>query len=126
MIRIKVRGLDGLEHDFEVAEDRLKDGIHTLTSELADDSVKVAKRRASRDMKTGKHRDSIRSMGPTVSGGAGLESYGFYDFGGKVGPNRSIHREYVKGGRFLFPATKEIGVMAKAEKLADDVGDVIE
>src|ERR1044071_10247713 len=106
MIKVHVRGLDGFQHDLLVAEDRLLDGVHTLTSELADETETGARRRAGPDKLTGAAMGSIRARGPVVEAGMSIEHYGFADFGGNVGPKRSIHRRYIKGGRYLFPPVR--------------------
>lgn len=119
MIRIKARGLDGFMHELEVAENRLVDGIHTLTSELADETADDARGRARSGQKTGASMNSIRAMGPVVRAGDDVPWYGFADFGGRVGKKRSIIRRYIKGGRWLFPAVRDVGVVRRAEKVVD-------
>lgn len=122
MIRIRARGLDGFREDLSVAEERLVDGVHTLTSELADDTAKGARAKGYRGKKPKPEHavDTVRARGPVVSAGEGIEHYGFYDFGGKVGPNRSISRRYIKGGRFLFPAVRDLRVGKRADAVVDD------
>ena len=120
MIRIKARGLDGFMHELDVAEDRLVDGVHTLTSDLADETASDARNRARSGKKTGASMNSIRAMGPVVTAGDDVPWYGFADFGGRVGIKRSIIRTYIKGGRWLFPAVRDLGVVRKAEKVVED------
>lgn len=119
MITVHVRGLDGFQHDLVVSEDRLLDGIHTLTSELADETEAGARTKASREKLTGAAMNSIRARGPVVEAGVGIEHYGFADFGGKVGKNRSIHRRYIKGGRYLYPTVRGLGVVKQADAMVD-------
>lgn len=119
MITVHVRGLDGFQHDLTVSEDRLLDGIHTLTSELAQETGKGARQKADPDKLTGAAMNSIRARGPVVEAGMGIEHYGFADFGGKVGPHRSISRRYIKGGRYLFPTVRGLGVMKQADAMVD-------
>lgn len=120
MIRVHVRGLDGFMRDLEVAEDRLVDGIHTLTSELADDTARSARNKADRDKKSGDAMRSIRAAGPVVTAGVGVVYYGFADFGGRVGEGRRISRKYIKGGRYLYPSVGGLDVGRRAEETADD------
>lgn len=119
-IHVHVRGLDGFQHDTEVASARLVDGMWDLMGELADDSAKDARRRAEKGKLTGRSMDSIRAHGPVITAGADVEWYGFADFGGNVGPDRRIHRTYIKGGRWLFPAVRDVGVIRRSEDMVDD------
>lgn len=119
MIKVRARGLEGFRHDLEVSSDRLVDGVRSLMSELADETADDARDRARSGKKTGASMNSIRAMGPVVTAGADVPWYGFADFGGKVGRNKSISRRYIKGGRWLFPAVKDVGVVKRAEKTVD-------
>lgn len=119
MIRVKARGLDGFRHELEVAEDRLVEGVRSLMSELADEGADDARSRARRGQKTGASMNSIRAMGPVIRAGDDVPWYGFADFGGRVGIKRSIHRTYIKGGRWLFPAIRDIGVIRKSEAMVE-------
>ena len=119
MIRVKARGLDGFTHECDIASDRLTTDTRSLMSELADDTADDARGRANRGKLTGASRDSIRAMGPVVRAGDDVPWYGFADFGGRVGRKRSIKRTYIKGGRWLFPAVRDLGVYKKAEKMVE-------
>lgn len=120
MIRVRARGLDGFIHELDVAEDRLVSGVRDLTRELAKDAADDARDNARSGKKTGASMNSIRAMGPVVRAGDDVPWYGFADFGGRVGKDRSIVRRYIKGGRWLFPAVRDLGVVKRAEKTADD------
>lgn len=119
MIRVKARGLDGFIHECEVSSDRLIDGVRDLMSELADETADDARGRARSGKKTGASMNSIRAMGPVVRAGDDVPWYGFADFGGRVGVKRSIKRLYIKGGRWLFPAVRDVGVLRRADKMVD-------
>jgi hypothetical protein len=119
MIHVRARGLDGFRHDLEVSRDRLIDGTRSLMSELADETADDARDRARRGQKTGASMNSIRAMGPVVRAGDDVPWYGFADFGGRVGRKRSIIRKYIKGGRWLFPAVRDVGVIRKGEAMVD-------
>lgn len=119
MIKVRARGLDGFQHDLEVAEDHLVDGVRTLMSELAHDSAEDARDRARGGKKSGTSMNSIRALGPVVRAGDDVPWYGFADFGGRVGRKRSISRRYIKGGRWLFPAVRDVGVVRKSEAMVD-------
>jgi hypothetical protein len=119
VIRVKIRGLDGFQHDLSVAETRLVEGVRDLMSDLAREAASDARTRADRGKLTGASRDSIRALGPVIRAGQNVPWYGFADFGGRVGLKRSIHREYIKGGRYLFPAVRDLGVYKKADRMVD-------
>lgn len=119
MIRVKARGLDGFMHECEITSDRLVDGVRDLMSELADETADDARGRARSGKKTGASMNSIRAMGPVVRAGDDVPWYGFADFGGRVGVKRSIKRLYIKGGRWLFPAVRDVGVLRRADKMVD-------
>jgi hypothetical protein len=119
MIRVHVRGLDGFQHDLTVSRDRLIEGVRDLMSELSSETADDARGRARRGMKTGASMNSIRAMGPVVRAGDDVPWYGFADFGGRVGVKRSIVRTYIKGGRWLFPAVRDLGVVNRSEAMVE-------
>lgn len=47
---------------------------------------------------------STQSAGRVKGGGARYPYYPWLDFGGRVGPQKSVHREVKRGGRYIFPA----------------------
>ncbi len=112
-------------HDLTVAEDRLVDGERDLMIDLSRETRTDAQRLARKGKRTGRAMDSIRSYGPVVKAGEGIEHYGFADFGGKVGRNRSIERLYIKGGRYLFVAVRGLGVMRRADDMVDEATKVV-
>lgn len=120
MIKVKARGLDGFMHEMEVAEERLTEGVRDLMGDLSKEAASDARDNARRGKKSGDAMNSIRAMGPVVRAGDDIPYYGFADFGGRVGKDRSIVRTYIKGGRWLFPAVRDLGVYRKAERMVDD------
>lgn len=119
MIKVKIRGLDGFQHELEVSERRLVEGVRSLMSELARETADDARDRAKRGQLTGRSMNSIRTAGPVVRAGDDVPWYGFADFGGRVGKKRSIIRTYIKGGRWLFPAVRDVGVIKRADAMVD-------
>lgn len=119
MIELHLKGLDEKQAALTQAERRLADGMPELENELADDMANLARRKARSDSKSGRAMGSIRAMGPAVSAGMDIDYYGFFDFGGKVGYKDRVVRRYIRGGRYLFPAMTEIGVIRQAEAFAD-------
>ncbi|MGI8425550.1 MAG: hypothetical protein ACR2M4_02935 [Actinomycetota bacterium] len=119
MIDIRTKGLDTLPGDLTAVRRKFVDGARDLENELADDVAKKAKGNAARDILTGEASGSIRAMGPKVTAGEGVDHYAFADFGGRVGIRKSVKRPFIRGGRYLFPAAKEVGVIRRAEKMID-------
>lgn len=61
-------------------------------------------------------------------GGARASYYPWLDFGGRVGVNKSVHRPFLRQGRFIFPtySARRAWVLQRLErglvKLAEDAG----
>lgn len=81
----------------------------------------------------GHARDSIKAQSTQsatriTAGGNKYPYYPWLDFGGKVGPNRSVSRPFLSDGRYIWHsyATKRTEVLAELEKglsqLIKDVG----
>lgn len=54
-------------------------------------------------------------------GGAKASYMPWLDFGGKVGRNRSVHRPFIPGGRYVYPTLSD-----KNEEVVDKIDEVIE
>ena len=119
MIQVKVKGLTEKQEAITESARRLADGVPELEESLADDMANLARRKARTGSKTGRAMCTIRAMGSTVSAGMDIDYYGFFDFGGKVGYKKRVIRKYIRGGRYLFPAIQEIGVLNEAEKMVE-------
>lgn len=65
-----------------------------------------------------KVRKQQRSASLAV-GGTKAPYYPWLDFGGTVGPARSIRRQFIPGGRYIFPTLKQKDAEVKAK--VDDV-----
>lgn len=59
-------------------------------------------KRSGRASKSVKPR-STRTAARVVGGGNRAPHYPWLDFGGRVGRKRSVEREYIQGGRYLYP-----------------------
>lgn len=68
---------------------------------------------------------STTRMARVSMGGAKAPYAGFIEFGGRVGRNKSIKREFIKDGRYLYPAffAKRDAVQ---HKLSSEIGRLIE
>ena len=49
---------------------------------------------------------STQRMGQVKAGGGRAKYYPWLDFGGSVGRHKSVHRPFLKTGRYLFAAYK--------------------
>lgn len=62
------------------------------------------------------------------AGGARVPYYPWLDFGGSVGRNKSVHRPFIKAGRYLYPTVRDRRAMIQEEledglkRLARNVG----
>jgi hypothetical protein len=50
---------------------------------------------------------STRTAARIKAGGRRASHYPWLDFGGSVGPQKSVHRPFIREGRYLFPAYAE-------------------
>lgn len=103
---------------------RLRAGFNESARIVAEEA------RTSVPKKSGTLAGTIRASSTTrharVSmGGARAPYAGFIEFGGHVGRNKSVHREYIAGGRYLFPAFKnkrtevEVAMSAMVRRLIE-------
>lgn len=66
---------------------------------------------------------STRTAARIKAGGRRAEYYPWLDFGGSVGPQKSVHRPFIREGRYLFPAYADHRdeMVAKLEEALVDV-----
>ena len=81
----------------------LRTGLKEAAGVVARDAARAVPRR------TGRAAASVRpvSRGNTIfvqGGGARVPYYGWLEFGGRVGRNRSVSRPKVRNGRYIRPA----------------------
>lgn len=118
-VRVEIRGGRELARAFKQLETGLDKELRLAFKEIA---RFVANRAASKvERLTGRAAASLKpratSSGAGIAfGGSAAEHYPWLDFGGRVGRNRSIVREIVPGGRYVYPtigeSKEEIGQMA--------------
>jgi hypothetical protein len=84
---------------------------------VADEARSKVPRRTGRAASTYRAR-STRTAARVAIGGAKAKYVPWLDFGGRTGPDKSVHRQFIKSGRYLFPALerKRPEVLAKLEK----------
>jgi hypothetical protein len=103
---IRVRGIE----EWRANLARLMSGLSDMADDVARESAQGVKRRARALTPVGPGlnghaRSSINVRGATVRGGSRTYPYfGWLDFGGRVGINRSVHRPYLRSGRIMFVA----------------------
>jgi hypothetical protein len=107
---IKIEGLTRLNRSLrEISKDAPKQ-LRLVGNEAAELVVDDAKPEvptlsgtAARSVKAA----STRTAAQVKAGGKRAPWYPWLDFGGRVGVNRSVKRQFIKGGRYIFPAYKD-------------------
>lgn len=104
---IKITGLAEFNRSLRKLSKDAPKALRLVGNEAAQFVVKGAQ--AEIPTLTGAASNSIRASSTRTSarvraGGAKVPYYGFLDYGGSVGINDSVHREFIKTGRYLYPA----------------------
>lgn len=104
---IKVTGLREFKAGLRELDSKAPRGLRLAGNKAADVIVAAAKPRV--PVRTGRAAGSIRAAstqtGARVSGGSSaVPYYGWLDFGGRVGRKRSVHRTFLKTGRYIWRA----------------------
>ncbi len=104
---VKVEGLAEFNRNLRKLDSELPKVLRQAHNEAAQLIVRYAQPRVPR--KTGRAAGTIKARSTRtetrVSGGSKRASYyPWLDFGGRVGPSRSVHRPFIKQGRYLYPA----------------------
>jgi hypothetical protein len=107
---IHVSGLREFQRGLKGIDKNAPKGLRTAGNEAAGIVVKEAKPRVPQGPNKGGHalssvRASSTRTAARVSGGSKkFPYYAWLDFGGRVGRNNSVHRPFVKEGRYIWPA----------------------
>ena len=128
---IKIRGLKEFQASLRAAEDGLQKQLRIVFNEAAD--VVVSSARPLIPHRSGRLAGSLRASSgqrdaSVKMGGAKLGYAGWIEFGGRVGPKKSVRRPFVPAGRTMYPAvrredTKLTDVMEKGlNRLAQEAG----
>lgn len=104
---IKVTGLAEFNRNLRKLDSELPKVLRLAHNEAAQLIVDYARPRVPR--KSGRAAGTIKAKSTRtetrVSGGSKRVSYyPWLDFGGRVGPKRSVRRPFIKQGRYLYPA----------------------
>jgi len=97
------KGLRGIDRD-------LPKGVRLLLNDVAQIVVDAAKPKVV--SKTGAARGSLKAASTQTAakisaGGTKAPYYPWLDFGGRVGKRKSVRREFIQGGRYIFPTVAE-------------------
>lgn len=108
--RIRVEGLRELNAKLRRLDRDLPKGLRLAGNAAAEIVVHAAQPRVPR--RTGRAAGSIkkastRTAARVQGGGARVPYYPWLDFGGRVGRRHSVHRPFLKEGRYIWAAFAE-------------------
>lgn len=107
---IRIEGLREFRRALREADRNAPKGLRLAGNKAAEIVVTAARPRVPLGPGKGGHaRDSIRaastqSAARVKGGGARFPYYPWLDFGGSVGRKRSVHRPFIKEGRYIWRA----------------------
>lgn len=89
------------------AQKQLKDVFNTAAD------LVVNRARPKVPSRSGRARQSVRSRSgqrdaKVMGGSARASYYAWLDFGGRVGRRGSVRRQFIKGGRYIYPSYNEV------------------
>jgi len=104
---IRVEGLAEFARKLKRLDAQLPKALRLALNQAADVIVETAQPQV--PTRSGRARASIRSrstrtLARVSAGGDQAPYYAWLDFGGRVGPDRSIERPFFKEGRYLYGA----------------------
>lgn len=104
---IKISGLAEFNRNLRKLNADLPKALRLAHNEAAQLIVDYAKPRVPK--KSGRAAGSVKAKSTRtesrVQGGSKrVPWYPFVDFGGNVGPQKSVHRPFIKEGRYIYPA----------------------
>lgn len=104
---IHVTGLIELQRALKQMDGESQKQLKVVLDDVARTVASGASRRVPR--KTGRAAASLRAQSSqreakVVGGSKKVPYYGWLDFGGRIGRDKSQSRPFVKGGRYMYPA----------------------
>ena len=121
---VTIKGLRELQAKLRAMDGQSQKKIRLVLNEAADVIVQSA--RPLIPHRSGKAAASLKAQSgqreaKVVAGGARVPYYGWLDFGGSVGRRNSVHRPFIKEGRYIYPtfSAKHAEVMKKIEEGID-------
>lgn len=103
---IKIQGLREFQAALKAMDGESQKKLKVALDNVSEVVAAGAARRVPR--RTGKAAASLRAQSSqreakVVGGSKKVPYYGWLDFGGRVGKDRSVSRPFVKSGRYLWP-----------------------
>jgi hypothetical protein len=103
---IKITGLRELQASLKKMDGQSQKQLRNVLNESAEMVATGAQGLVTR--RSGRAAGSIKVASSqrearVKAGGARVPYYGFLDYGGAVGRNRSVKRPFIKGGRYIYP-----------------------
>lgn len=102
---IRVDGLRDFQAALKAGEDGAQKALRLVLNDGADIVVQGARRQVPR--RSGRARGSLKAQSSqrlvrVKGGGARAPHYPWLDFGGRVGRARSVHRPFLREGRYIY------------------------
>lgn len=123
---IKVKNLKPLSGALRKIDAEAPKQLRIALNGVADVVVSAVRPQVPR--KTGAAAKSVKAKSTRTSarisaGGPRAPWYPFLDFGGSVGPRKSVHRPFYKEGRYIYPtlARKDAEITRALESALSDV-----
>jgi len=103
---IKVTGLREFQRALKELDGESQKQLRVVLNSVSETVAKGAARRV--PVKTGRASSSLRAQSSqrearVIGGSKKVSYYGWLDFGGRIGRNKSNHRPFVKSGRYMYP-----------------------
>lgn len=103
---IKVTGLREFQKALKQMDGESQKQLRVVLNGASETVAKGAARRVPR--RTGRAAASLRAMSSqrearVMGGSKKVSYYGWLDFGGRIGRDKSQRRTFVKGGRYMYP-----------------------
>lgn len=104
---IQVRGLKEFNRELRRVDKNAPKGLRLAGNKAADIVIRSAVPRIPR--RTGRAAGSVKAASTRTAariqgGGARAPYYPWLDFGGRVGRNNSVHRPFLRRGRYIWAA----------------------
>lgn len=104
---IKIVGLRDFQAALKQMDGESQKQLRVVLNQASDVVARGASRRVPR--KTGRAAASLRAQSSqrearVVGGSRKVPYYGWLDFGGRIGRDKSQRRPFVQSGRFMYPA----------------------
>lgn len=106
---VQVRGLKELQRSLRQIDKGLGPEMRKGLNEVAE--IVAGSARPLVPVRTGKARASIKAgssaRGAAIKvGGTKAPYFPWLDFGGRVGPEKSVRRPFIPGGRYIYPSLR--------------------